>query len=175
MYRAKHQADPLSWDADLAAGSQAWSDNCAFQHSNPNGAYGENLAMGHNSFVDAVDDWYNEVRAWARGRGRGASGRGGGGVGGWGARLAWTAQHIQDAGRHPHLSCFLGLAQRLLSSPTGVVACGCVSVSPNAEVDMVRLMPSQSCGLQAYWSCCSHPPAWVCVAPSPLATLPPLP
>ena len=38
MYRAKHQADPLSWDADLAAGSQAWSDNCAFQHSNPNGA-----------------------------------------------------------------------------------------------------------------------------------------
>lgn len=82
MYRAKHQADPLSWDADLAAGSQAWSDNCAFQHSNPNGAYGENLAMGHNSFVDAVDDWYNEVRAWARGRGRGASGRGGGWGGG---------------------------------------------------------------------------------------------
>lgn len=57
-YRAKHQVAPLAWSNSLAARAQNWANGCVFQHSGS----GENLAMGHASFQQAVNDWYAEVR-----------------------------------------------------------------------------------------------------------------
>lgn len=59
QYRAKHQVGPLSWDDSLQNTAQNWADGCVFEHSH--GQYGEYLAKGHQSFEQAVMDWYNEV------------------------------------------------------------------------------------------------------------------
>ncbi|GLI71210.1 hypothetical protein VaNZ11_016329, partial [Volvox africanus] len=67
-YRAIHQAPPLTWDANLAARSQAYANwlvtqKCVMIH----GTVGENL-FGELSYPwpegvcqDAVDNWYSEV------------------------------------------------------------------------------------------------------------------
>ncbi|ORY95872.1 CAP domain-containing protein, partial [Syncephalastrum racemosum] len=59
MYRKKHSAAPLVWDAKLAEYAQKWSDGCDFKHSG--GPYGE-LASGVQEYTKAVDMWYNEVK-----------------------------------------------------------------------------------------------------------------
>lgn len=70
-YRAKHQAPPMVWDANIASVSQQWSYHLLsgglFQHSD-NAAYGENLAQLQGFGTDitvlikkAIDLWYNEV------------------------------------------------------------------------------------------------------------------
>eukprot|EP00877_Chromochloris_zofingiensis_P015156 jgi/Chrzof1/9895/Cz04g19290.t1 len=60
-YRAKHQVAPLAWSNSLAARAQNWANGCVFQHSGS----GENLAMGHASFQQAVNDWYAEVSQYS--------------------------------------------------------------------------------------------------------------
>ncbi|EJD40057.1 PR-1-like protein [Auricularia subglabra TFB-10046 SS5] len=45
--RAKHGANPLKWNGNLAAKAQQWANGCVFQHSGGSlGPYGENLAAG---------------------------------------------------------------------------------------------------------------------------------
>lgn len=73
-YRAKHQALPMTWDANIASTSQQWSYHLLsgglFQHSD-NSNYGENLAQlqGYGTDVmtlikKAIDLWYNEVKLY---------------------------------------------------------------------------------------------------------------
>lgn len=59
-YRLRHGAAALTWDAKLAAAAQAWADSCPWSLSDS--VYGENIAWGYNSFGDAVEAWYSEVR-----------------------------------------------------------------------------------------------------------------
>jgi hypothetical protein len=71
-FRALHHAPPLVWDARLASGAGAWARNCLFQHSSPNGAYGENLYASTNvpnPVVDSVNQWYNEISSYDFGAG----------------------------------------------------------------------------------------------------------
>ena len=42
-YNGADQTTPVTWDASLAAGAQAWANECTFQHSVSGGKYGENL------------------------------------------------------------------------------------------------------------------------------------
>jgi uncharacterized protein YkwD len=58
-YRERHGVPALTWDAALAQRAQQWADHCQWAHSGP----GENLAMGFLTGPEAVDAWYNEVRA----------------------------------------------------------------------------------------------------------------
>jgi len=61
-HRASHCAPPLAWSDELAATAQRWADRCEFEHSSH--GYGENLAMGTASSLDAartVELWYREV------------------------------------------------------------------------------------------------------------------
>ncbi|KAG2220785.1 hypothetical protein INT45_012454 [Circinella minor] len=60
--RAKHGSPPLRWSTKLEKYAQKWSNGCEFKHSQ--GPYGENLAMGHASFPDAINAWYNEEKAY---------------------------------------------------------------------------------------------------------------
>lgn len=60
LLRARHCAPAQTWDAELAAGAQAWAEQCVFEHST--GAWGENLSAGTNQVpVGAVDSWYSEI------------------------------------------------------------------------------------------------------------------
>lgn len=58
-YRAKHNAPALSWDPKLAAVAQSWADSCPAGLSDH--PYGENMAWGYKSFIDAAEAWYSEV------------------------------------------------------------------------------------------------------------------
>ena len=49
---------PLVWDNELEKVAQAWADKCTTKHSG--GRYGENLAFGHKTLVDAVKAWDSE-------------------------------------------------------------------------------------------------------------------
>ncbi|GLI70346.1 hypothetical protein VaNZ11_015307 [Volvox africanus] len=71
FYRTRHQAPPLEWDEDLAAGSTAYaqqlaSQGCPLRHSNGRD-YGENLLLTQgypkpdSSCTLAVKSWYDEV------------------------------------------------------------------------------------------------------------------
>lgn len=71
IYRAIHQAPPLTWDDTIASFSQQWSFNLVsngiFVHSKTP-IYGENLAyfQGYGTDVmtlikKSIDNWYNEV------------------------------------------------------------------------------------------------------------------
>ncbi|PNH09772.1 Protein PRY1 [Tetrabaena socialis] len=59
MYRARHQAPPLTWSTPLQKAAQDWADNCWFEHSPF--PYGENIGMGHPSFTVVIDAWYVPV------------------------------------------------------------------------------------------------------------------
>jgi uncharacterized protein YkwD len=62
LLRAKHCSPALTWNAELAAGAQAWAERCEFEHSAGGGAYGENLFAGTNTTaIEAVDGWYSEI------------------------------------------------------------------------------------------------------------------
>lgn len=52
---------PLTWDPGIAAGAQAYAENCVFQHSNS--PYGENLyaTTGGGSPQDVVGSWVSEA------------------------------------------------------------------------------------------------------------------
>jgi len=67
-YRAMHQVDALSWSSDVEESAKFWAntlaaDDCSMYHSSRDqrNGYGENLAIGHSSIGNAVDDWYSEV------------------------------------------------------------------------------------------------------------------
>ena len=71
-YRAKHQSPGLTWNNNISAVSQQWSDYLLstkqFQHSG-NKLYGENLAFfqGYGSNLVnlvkiAIDAWYKEIK-----------------------------------------------------------------------------------------------------------------
>lgn len=61
-YRAHHDAQPLSWDANLATFASDWSAHCETAHSG--GPHGENMAFnqGSTDWEAMVDLWYNEVK-----------------------------------------------------------------------------------------------------------------
>lgn len=64
--RALHRVPALSWSPELAKGAQQWADACTNQHSNANGAYGENLAFfyppGRTAREVFEDSWYCEIQ-----------------------------------------------------------------------------------------------------------------
>ncbi|KAF8885325.1 CAP domain-containing protein [Infundibulicybe gibba] len=63
-YRAHYGAASLTWSDALYPGTQQWAQQCKFQHSNGNGAYGENLAAGTGTtygFSNGLKDWMDEA------------------------------------------------------------------------------------------------------------------
>lgn len=60
--RALHHAGPLSWDKDVYEYAQAYADkyDCSGTLTHSGGKYGENLAVGYASGVDALGAWYDE-------------------------------------------------------------------------------------------------------------------
>ena len=65
--RAAHHAPALVWDASLADGAQAWANQCVFQHSSPDGAYGENLYAStgvQDPVADSVKQWAAEESSY---------------------------------------------------------------------------------------------------------------
>lgn len=72
-YRLAHQALPLRWSSQLAAGAQNWANSCTrgkngnFIHSD--GAfkkYGENWAAGYRTPQMVVASWYDERPVYER-------------------------------------------------------------------------------------------------------------
>lgn len=63
--RAKYGANPVTWNAALYSATQAYANQCKFQHSS-DGNYGENLAAGTGKYgiVDAVNGWMSEASAY---------------------------------------------------------------------------------------------------------------
>ncbi|KAK7022037.1 hypothetical protein VNI00_017072 [Paramarasmius palmivorus] len=63
--RAQHNAQPLTWNNQVAAAAQNWANRCTMQHSGGQvGSYGENLAWGTGNFpiASAVKLWADEVK-----------------------------------------------------------------------------------------------------------------
>lgn len=58
--RARHGANPVSWNSNLADDALNWAKNCFFEHSSYD--YGENLALGGlgQSGASLADRWYSE-------------------------------------------------------------------------------------------------------------------
>jgi uncharacterized protein YkwD len=56
--RARHYAQPLVWDDQLAAYAENYASKCEFRHSSS--PYGENLAAGYPTPAAAIRFWYNE-------------------------------------------------------------------------------------------------------------------
>ena len=66
--REVHHVATLVWDASLADGAQAWASQCAFQHSSPDGAYGENLYAStgvQDPVADSVAQWAAEESSYS--------------------------------------------------------------------------------------------------------------
>ncbi|KAI8338423.1 CAP domain-containing protein [Chlamydoabsidia padenii] len=63
QYRAKHRAPDLKWNYSVASFAQRWTNRCVFEHSD-NPSYGENIAMGYDTWDQAVDAWYSEVKMY---------------------------------------------------------------------------------------------------------------
>ena len=69
MYRAMHQAPPVTWNKEIAAKAQDWADKLAKEqrliHENESSTdYGENLAevgSDDKALLRAIDAWYNEM------------------------------------------------------------------------------------------------------------------
>jgi len=55
--RAKHHANPLAYDAGIAAKAQAYAETCSMVHSNTGP---ENLCMGYGSYTSCINAWYEE-------------------------------------------------------------------------------------------------------------------
>lgn len=72
IYRCMHDIPLLVWDDCVAQGAQEWANRGVFEHSSSykiqpcKGPAGENLASGHASIVDAVNDFYAEKKVWDR-------------------------------------------------------------------------------------------------------------
>lgn len=69
MYRAMHQAPPVTWNKEIAANAQDWADKLAKEqrliHENESSTdYGENLAevgSDDKALLRAIDAWYKEM------------------------------------------------------------------------------------------------------------------
>ncbi len=61
--RAGYGADPVTWNSQLYPSTQQYAEACRFEHSNPQGRYGENLyaGTGNVGFQDALDAWMEEA------------------------------------------------------------------------------------------------------------------
>ncbi|KAG8886634.1 hypothetical protein FRB97_000054 [Tulasnella sp. 331] len=63
--RSQHDANPLTWNADMANAGQGWANKCVFQHSQGElGPWGENIAAGTGSSYDvaaAMSSWTSEI------------------------------------------------------------------------------------------------------------------
>ncbi|KAK3678639.1 hypothetical protein LTR37_021485 [Vermiconidia calcicola] len=61
-HRAKHSANPLVWDDDLACIAQRQAESCIWNHLTyvSGGGYGQNLAGGAD-ITGSVDMWYSEA------------------------------------------------------------------------------------------------------------------
>ncbi|PFH46571.1 hypothetical protein AMATHDRAFT_69529 [Amanita thiersii Skay4041] len=61
--RRQYGAKALTWNAGLYPGTLQWAKTCKFQHSNPQGRYGENLyaSTGNAGIKNAVDSWMAEA------------------------------------------------------------------------------------------------------------------
>ncbi|XP_067930719.1 cysteine-rich venom protein-like [Watersipora subatra] len=57
----------MVWDSELASLAQKWADNCEFDHDNKRrnipGRFtvGQNLALGHHDWSEALHSWWNEI------------------------------------------------------------------------------------------------------------------
>lgn len=61
--RAKHHADELTWDDELANFALQHANKCIFKHSHA--SYGENLSAGYPSISAAIQGWYNEQQYYS--------------------------------------------------------------------------------------------------------------
>ncbi|GAA5955140.1 hypothetical protein JCM3765_003206 [Sporobolomyces pararoseus] len=62
--RAKYKAGPLTWNTDLAAAAQQWTDKCIYQHGQGrNIGAGENIAAytGSDNVLGAIKMWSDEA------------------------------------------------------------------------------------------------------------------
>ncbi|XP_058469750.1 cysteine-rich venom protein-like [Solea solea] len=67
----------MTWNNDAAANAQQWANGCSMNHSPgsnrviPTSGCGENLYMSGNkdSWSDAIQSWYDEVKDWRYGQG----------------------------------------------------------------------------------------------------------
>ncbi|MFE7742244.1 CAP family protein [Nocardia sp. NPDC057455] len=62
--RTQYGAPELTWDPALYADTVAWAKACKFQHSDPQGRYGENIYAvtdSNASINDAVAAWMQEA------------------------------------------------------------------------------------------------------------------
>ncbi|CAK7896546.1 secreted protein Pry1p [[Candida] anglica] len=64
--RALHDAPELSWDKDAYDYAQKYADNydCSGVLTHSHGPFGENLAAGYHTGVDALDAWYDEGQSY---------------------------------------------------------------------------------------------------------------
>nr|QVT77591.1 pathogenesis-related protein 1 [Moniliophthora perniciosa] len=65
--RAYYGAMPLTWSDELYPGTEEWACNCQFEHSDTQGRYGENLAVGTPVFYGiehAMAAWMRESKKY---------------------------------------------------------------------------------------------------------------
>ncbi|KAK6495857.1 hypothetical protein TWF481_002902 [Arthrobotrys musiformis] len=56
--RAFHNAQPLTWNQEMASFARDKTQDCIMHHSG--GPYGENIAFGYDSVHAAITAWYEE-------------------------------------------------------------------------------------------------------------------
>ncbi|CAN9507889.1 unnamed protein product [Ophioblennius macclurei] len=67
----------MSWNSEAAANAERWAKTCSMKHSSSgdrtisSSGCGENLYMSshNNSWSNAIQAWYNEVKDWRYGQG----------------------------------------------------------------------------------------------------------
>uniref|UniRef100_A0A8C2X161 ShKT domain-containing protein n=1 Tax=Cyclopterus lumpus TaxID=8103 RepID=A0A8C2X161_CYCLU len=61
----------MSWSNEAAANAQRWANTCSMKHSPDTSGCGENLYMSSfkNTWSNAVQSWYDEVKDWRYGVG----------------------------------------------------------------------------------------------------------
>uniref|UniRef100_A0A674NU13 ShKT domain-containing protein n=1 Tax=Takifugu rubripes TaxID=31033 RepID=A0A674NU13_TAKRU len=61
----------MSWNSEAADNAQKWANTCSMKHSPDTSGCGENLYMSSqkNSWSDAIQLWYDEVKDWRYGVG----------------------------------------------------------------------------------------------------------
>lgn len=60
-FRCRHDQPFLIWDMQQENTAIEHANKCLFTHSDTQGNYGENLAMGYSNPEDATEGWYNEI------------------------------------------------------------------------------------------------------------------
>lgn len=64
--RSEHGASPLEWDSKLYEYAKKTADSysCSGSLQHTGGEYGENLAVGYDTGVKALDTWYDEGKSY---------------------------------------------------------------------------------------------------------------